>query len=90
MFHKSWYIYKYQEMNIVINILFSEPQLVGGRPIGFVQSIAKEFNLEHPRISPVSSGVEGLNQEPLDYKNCTLTIQPHCLPPTLSSKEEVM
>ena len=59
MFHKSQYIYKYQEMNIVINILFSEPQLVGGRPIGFVQSIAKEFNLEHPRTSPVSSGVEG-------------------------------
>ena len=70
-------------MNIVINILFSEPQLVGGRPIGFVQNIAKEFNLGHPRTNLVSSGVEGLNQGPLDYENCALTIQPHCLPPTL-------
>ena len=58
-------------MNIVINIVFSEPQLVGGRPIGFIQSVAKEFNLEHPRTSPVSSGVEGLNQEPQEppYKD---------------------
>ena len=56
-----------------------KPQLKGGRPVGFLQSTAKELNLGPPRTNPVSSRAEDLNLGPPDYKTRALTTQPCCL-----------
>lgn len=50
-----------------------DSQLVGGSPVGYIQSAAKELNLRQPRTNPVKDRIEGLNQGPLDYKNSAPT-----------------
>ena len=46
------------------------------RPVGYIQSAAKELNSRQPRTNPVSSRVEGLNPGPPDYKCSSLTTRP--------------
>ena len=56
-----------------------KPQLAGGRPVGFIQSTARQLNLEKLPINPVKSSVEGLNPgHPFTCPLGPVTIWLHC------------
>ena len=51
-------------------------RLVGGRSVGYLQSVAEELNSGRSRTNPVSGRVEDLDPGPPGYKSSTLTTRP--------------
>ena len=62
-----------------------ESQLAGDRPVGYLQSAAKELNSGQPRTNPANGRMEDLNPGTPDYKSDALTTRPRCLQAVLNS-----
>ena len=52
---------------------------MGGKPVGYLQSAAKELNSGQPTTNPANGRVEGLNPGPPDYKSSALITRPRYL-----------
>ena len=66
-------------MNRKMNRNSLKPQLVGGRPVGYLQSV-QELNSGPPKTNPSSGREEDLNPGPPAYKCSALTTRPRSPP----------
>ena len=68
------------QTNVMNRCSVLKPQQAGGRPVGFIQSTARQLNLEKLPINPVKSSMGGLNPgHPFTGPIGPVTIWLHCL-----------